>query len=238
MERTSLEQWIDEGCSLEEMGRRADRHPSTISYWLRKHGLSAVRRDRHAPRGAPPREILECLVARDLSIRQIALEVDRSPSVVRYWLQRFGLSTTVRARRTGSSKAGRAAAVRVCRLHGAREHIADERGTLRCPRCRAEDVTRWRRRAKAILVAEAGGGCRICGYDRCVTALHFHHLDPASKRFAIGGRGLAQPLDRLREEAAKCVLLCANCHAEVEHGVLELPATMLLAPPTAGSVPG
>jgi hypothetical protein len=27
-----------------------------------------------------------------------------------------------------------------------------------------------------------------------------------------------------REEIAKCVLLCSNCHAEVEAGVRSLPA--------------
>ena len=30
-------------------------------------------------------------------------------------------------------------------------------------------------------------------------------------------------LQVLREEAAKCVLLCANCHVEVEAGVTALP---------------
>jgi hypothetical protein len=84
-------------------------------------------------------------------------------------------------------------------------------------------VTTWRRRAKRILVEEAGGCCRLCGYDRCVAALHLHHLDPGTKRFGLGGRGLARALDSLREEAAKCVLLCSNCHAEVEAGISRLP---------------
>ena len=53
---------------------------------------------------------------------------------------------------------------------------------------------------------------------RCLAALGFHHVDPESKRFQLGGRGLARALDILREEAAKCVLVCANCHAEIEAG--------------------
>ncbi len=69
-------------------------------------------------------------------------------------------------------------------------------------------------------MAEAGGGCSICGYDRCAGALHFHHLDPATKRFAVGGQGLTRSRASLREEAAKCVLLCSNCHAEVEAGLV------------------
>jgi hypothetical protein len=36
-------------------------------------------------------------------------------------------------------------------------------------------------------------------------------------------RGITRSLARLRAEAAKCVLLCANCHAEVEAEGIELP---------------
>lgn len=74
-----------------------------------------------------------------------------------------------------------------------------------------------------MLVAEAGGKCLICGYSRHSAALQFHHLDPASKSFGLGVRGITRSLAKLRAEAAKCVLLCANCHAEVEVGATELP---------------
>jgi hypothetical protein len=84
-------------------------------------------------------------------------------------------------------------------------------------------VTERRRRVKAILVAEAGGACAACGYDRCLAALQFHHVRPEEKRFALGRKGVARSLEKARAEARKCLLLCANCHAEVEAGVLELP---------------
>ena len=73
-----------------------------------------------------------------------------------------------------------------------------------------------------ILVAEAGGRSQLCGYDRCVRALGFHHLDPASKSFTVAFGGLTRSIDRARTEAAKCVLLCASCHMEVEAGVTSL----------------
>jgi hypothetical protein len=63
----------------------------------------------------------------------------------------------------------------------------------------------------------------LCGYDRCSAALTFHHVDPSTKKFGIAAGGLARALSKLREEAAKCVLLCANCHAEVEAGISSLP---------------
>jgi hypothetical protein len=73
-------------------------------------------------------------------------------------------------------------------------------------------------------VAEAGGQCARCGYDACIAALHFHHLDPATKDFALSNDGVTRSIERARQEAAKCVLLCANCHAEVEAGMELIPA--------------
>jgi hypothetical protein len=63
----------------------------------------------------------------------------------------------------------------------------------------------------------------ICGYNRHPRSLAFHHLDPHQKRLEINAKGIAVSLERLRAEARKCVLLCANCHAEVEDGVATLP---------------
>ena len=77
---------------------------------------------------------------------------------------------------------------------------------------------RRRRRVKGILVEEAGGCCRLCRYDRCLAALQFHHLDPSAKQFGVGQDGVARSIERLRAEVRKCILLCSNCHAEVESG--------------------
>jgi len=94
----------------------------------------------------------------------------------------------------------------------------------RCLRCRSEAVARRRRLIKRQLVTEAGGHCHICGYDRYIGALQFHHLDPAAKTFSVGQAGLTRSLERARQEAQKCALLCSNCHAEVEGGLASLTA--------------
>ena len=75
---------------------------------------------------------------------------------------------------------------------------------------------------RATLLHEAGGGCASCGYDRCTANLHFHHVYPATKAFAVNMR-YGRSLDAYREEAKKCVLLCANCHGEVEFGLRRSP---------------
>jgi hypothetical protein len=79
-------------------------------------------------------------------------------------------------------------------------------------------VSARRRRLKEQVVRDAGGRCAGCGYDRNLAGRHFHHVDPRQKRLAVAAHG-ARSLDSLRHEVKKCVLLCANCHAEVESGV-------------------
>ena len=87
---------------------------------------------------------------------------------------------------------------------------------------RAVDGKGRRRKVKAILIAEAGGRCRLCGYAGHPAALQFHHVDRTGKRFSLSQAGVARSLARARAEARKCVLLCANCHAEVEAGARHL----------------
>ena len=118
-----------------------------------------------------------------------------------------------------------------CDRHGETDFWLDGRGYYRCKRCRSAAVARRRRKAKAILVEEAGGCCCLCGYNRNMRALHFHHVDPAQKRREINAKGVAVALDKLRVEAQKCVLLCSNCHAEVEDGIVFVPAEALARHP-------
>ena len=88
---------------------------------------------------------------------------------------------------------------------------------------RSGAVDRRRKEIKRLLVADAGGACRICGYSRAMAGLHFHHVDPAGKAFALSAKGVTLSLEAARAEAEKCILLCSNCHAEVEAGLASPP---------------
>lgn len=217
----ALERLLQEGLSLPEIGRRVARDPSTVGYWVRKHGLVANGHAKHSPRGGITRDRLAGLVESGLTRAEIAAELGCSTSTVDHWLKKHAL-TTVRARRALVPGAN-GEAVGVCRTHGRTAFVREGRGYYRCKACRKQRVVEWRQRAKRRLVAEAGDRCRLCGYDRYPGALHFHHLDPALKEFALAKRGLTKSIARLREEASKCVLLCSNCHAEVEGGIVSLP---------------
>ena len=73
-----------------------------------------------------------------------------------------------------------------------------------------------------MLIAESGGCCALCGYDRCVINLVFHHVDPRQKSFSLSSH-TTKSMATYREEMQKCVLLCANCHGEVEAGLVPSP---------------
>jgi len=233
VERAVLKELLGEGLSLAEIGRRLDRHESTVAYWLEKFDLTAPNARRHAARGGLSREQLTALVERGMTIAEIALQLERSRTTVRYWLRRHGLSTqSPRGRRrspeaVAASSAGLVVATMTCRRHGETAYVLDGRGYYRCRRCRAEAVSRRRRKVKETLVREAGGACAICGYGQNMRALHFHHLEPSEKRIEINAKGVALSLETLRAEARKCVLLCSNCHAEVEDGSASIPAVTL-----------
>jgi transposase-like protein len=229
MDKDALQLLLAQGVSVEQIGRRFSRHPSTVSYWMRKHGLEAPNRAKHAGKGGLDRDELADLVARRMTIRQIAGELDRSTATVRHWLRRYGLSTvaTQRARDTRTGRAhGESSLVRECARHGRTAFVIEGRGYYRCKLCRSEQVMQHRRSLKELLVAEAGGACALCGYDRHLGALQFHHLDPRSKRLHISQNGITLSLNAIREEVRKCVLLCSNCHAEVEGGVASVPDTV------------
>lgn len=110
-----------------------------------------------------------------------------------------------------------------CPKHGFVEFAVNSKGHFRCKKCRSEAVTKARQRRKLELVELLGGCCEICGYGRCVGALHFHHLDPKTKRYSIAQKGACRSWEDMVEEIDKCILVCANCHAEIENGVIDSP---------------
>lgn len=222
MDRVSLEELLSQGLSLAEIGKQVDRHEATVAYWMKKHGLTAVNRQKHATRGGLDRDELETMVYSGASIADIADAVERSKGTVRHWLKEYGLTTSAAKLRQENSCLSDAAGeivMRECRRHGLTEFKRRSPSGYRCLKCRSDAVTERRRRVKQILVREAGGACSICGYRRCIAALEFHHLDPHSKRFSLSHRGVTRSIARARAEASKCVLLCANCHVEVEAGL-------------------
>ena len=68
---------------------------------------------------------------------------------------------------------------------------------------------------RLFLIKKKGGACKLCGYNKCKSALTFHHIDSETKSFEIDIRSCRNhSLEKLILEASKCDLLCFNCHME------------------------
>ena len=223
MDKRFMEDCLAEGMSLPQIGELADRNPSTVGYWVKKHGLRANGSDKYATRGGVDWELLEIMVEDGLTLAEMAEEFDRSISTIRHWLERYGFEATGGRRRRGRTVDGPKFATFNCKRHGQTKFVLEGRGYYRCKKCRSAAVAKRRRVVKQKLVEEAGGVCAVCGYAQVPAALQFHHIDPDGKEFHIAHRGHSRSLARCRKEIRKCILLCANCHAAVESGAVEIP---------------
>lgn len=149
-------------------------------------------------------EELRNLVNRGLSVREIADEVGKSFTSIRYWLRTHDLKTSKRVEfkcPCGEQDPSK--------FYGHKRHI--------CGKCQNAYVLKKGRENRHRIIAHLGGECAGCGYKQCTAAFDVHHLDPTKKDRDFGSsRGWAWA--RIEEELRDCVLLCKNCHAEVHAG--------------------
>jgi len=81
--------------------------------------------------------------------------------------------------------------------------------------------SKWQRKAKKLLKAFKieikQDGCAVCGYNKCNSALHLHHMsgEKVKKIKAIA------TVSRLKKEIfdSNLVVLCSNCHIEIHNGL-------------------
>ena len=75
-----------------------------------------------------------------------------------------------------------------------------------------------KKRTKFIDDYKLEHGCAICGYNKCAAALDFHHVDGDDKSFRIARGVGSNSMEKVKEEMAKCIVICANCHRELHNG--------------------
>lgn len=115
---------------------------------------------------------------------------------------------------------------RICEICG-KEFITDNIGRKYCFECSPpysnddpDSLTyskmTLRKAMRIEIIRRHGGKCIRCGYNKCIDAFNFHHRDPNEKIFNVSMSGTMRSWQEYLQEAEKCDLLCANCHAE-EH---------------------
>lgn len=92
-----------------------------------------------------------------------------------------------------------------------------------CKPCTTDQTVERQRALKEKAVEYKGGKCVKCTYDRCISALEFHHREGETKDFGLGEVKLTSWSEKIMQELDKCDLLCANCHRE-EHFRLNISA--------------
>ena len=83
-----------------------------------------------------------------------------------------------------------------------------------------QNVKTFRQRLKERAVYVLGSKCQICGYNKCITALEFHHINPQEKDINFNDNA-NRSWEKTRKELQKCILVCANCHREIHAGLID-----------------
>jgi len=86
----------------------------------------------------------------------------------------------------------------------------------RCKECHRKWKNKRKLDFKKKCVKYKGGKCEICGYNKCLASLVFHHKNDYTKEFEIGTVWPVKNLtEKIIKELSKCQLLCSNCHGEL-----------------------
>ena len=83
-----------------------------------------------------------------------------------------------------------------------------------------QNIKDFRQRLKERATYVLGDKCACCGYNKCIQALEFHHLNPAEKDFSFSDN-TNRSWEDTRKEIQKCILVCANCHREIHYGLID-----------------
>lgn len=85
-----------------------------------------------------------------------------------------------------------------------------------CSNCRKEIHRQYRiKRRTPIIKFKLSNPCAICGEEN-ISILDFHHIDPKEKKFKVS-LGYFKPLKELKQEIAKCIIICHSCHSKFHH---------------------
>lgn len=176
------------------------------------------------------KEKYEFLIQQNKSTYSIATELGLSQTTVRYWLKKYGLKTKPKYDCYAYSVNGVDLTKRKCPQCQEIKEINRENFYIRkntskphawCKKCNDKIAYAKQLERKRKAVEYKGNKCCICGYNRYVGALDFHHIDPSKKDFNISELR-SYTWEHIKKEVDKCILVCKNCHAEIHHGLIDL----------------
>ena len=172
------------------------------------------------------KEELEMMINEGKSLNQISKETGKSLTTVRYWVKKLEIEfTTKNFSNQGTKEYGEFRYCPSCKKNCKTSEFHNRRGkknsSVYCKKCTTSQTLSRLQKLKKQMVDYKGGCCQICGYDKYMGALEFHHIDPTQKDFNLS-RMKQYTFDiKVTNELDKCILVCSNCHREI-HGGLEV----------------
>jgi hypothetical protein len=105
----------------------------------------------------------------------------------------------------------------ICDIIVTEENLASKKHTPLCKPCNSKRIVNIAKNGKKRTVEYMGGCCSMCGYNKCIGALEFHHLDPSKKSKDYNRKFKLWNFERQKKELENCIIVCSNCHREIHN---------------------
>ena len=154
------------------------------------------------------KDILIGYINQGLSTWKIAEVLNTTQPNIRYWLKKYSLQTLRKTNDDNNLKL-----CPKCKTSKPKnDFYKSTKSSSYCKSCILESNAERRRIVKQQAIDYLGGKCSNCGYNKCNSALEFHHIDSTQKDKDYSNYKTS--FDKLKSELDKCILLCSNCHRE------------------------
>ena len=222
--KEQYQELINKGLTSKQIAQQLGIGTSTAKGHIRDYGLKTIFKKERIP---IDKEKLENLIALNYSTYKIATALKCSQTNVRHWINKFGLKTITTTKYGNKTKKYLIGDEKICPKCNRNLLVCKENFYIKksgivhawCKQCNNQITYQKQKQMKIDAVKYKGGKCKICGYDKYVGALDFHHINPDEKDFGISELR-SYTWDTIKKELDKCICVCRNCHAEIHAGLI------------------
>lgn len=213
------EMYVDKGMKMEDIAAYYECSPWVIRDRLNAYHIPIRAAGDYVRIDISRDELYERYVERGMTQAKIAEEFQCSPATIIKLMKQYGIEARVQSGGRVDPVLERAALARQCAWHHCHNALT-ERQRYFCSRACGYKYRSARQHTemKQQSVDYKGGKCSLCGYERCIDALTFHHVT-GQKEFGIAAHIHSQTWTVIQAELDKCILVCANCHSEIHAGL-------------------
>ena len=166
-------------------------------------------------------ELLKDLLSQGFSSYEIGRQLGYTGAGIRYHMKKYDLfssNQSIQDKQKVPVVNGKKECKKCHNILPIEDFNVKPSGSLKsyCKKCNNEGRYSLLKRRKMEIIQKFGNKCSICGYNKNIAALEFHHIDPNEKEFHLGSTKTTN-LDKLLLEMDKCILVCANCHREIHY---------------------